>query len=201
MLMGRMHQPTRGHGRLEGFLARQRVAQAMRRIEPSLRGGGVLDIGCGSYPLFLLEAPFARKVGLDQLPPGASPPPPGIEIIRLPLGTEPLPFSDADFDCVVSLAFLEHLDTKALHFLLREARRVLKPKGRFVATTPHALADGPLRLLSRLGLVSREEINEHRQRFWRGDVRRLLTDAGFRPNSIAVGGFQAGLNIWMTAEP
>lgn len=185
---------------LEGFLARQRVAQALRRIEPSLYGGDVLDIGCGSYPLFLLKAPFARKVGLDQRPPTASPPP-GIEVLRLPLSTGVLPFSDASFDCVVSLAFLEHLDPEVVPVLLREVRRVLKPNGQFVATTPHALADGLLRLLSRIGLVSPEEINEHRSLFWRGGIRRLLADAGFREKSIVVGGFQGGLNIWMTAEP
>ncbi len=198
--MNRLPQPTRGHGRLEGFLARQRLAQALHRIRPSLHGGAVLDIGCGSHPLFLLQAPFARKVGLDQLPAGSRPPP-GIEVLRLPLGTEPLPFPDAAFDCVVSLAFLEHLDPEAVPMLLREVRRVLKPKGQFVATTPHALADWLLRLLSRIGLVSREEIDEHRSFFWRGGLRRLLVDAGFSEKSIAVGGFQGGLNIWMTAEP
>jgi SAM-dependent methyltransferase len=125
-----------------------------------------------------------------------------VEILRLPLGPEArLPFPDADFDCVVSLAFLEHLDPEALPSLLREARRVLKPGGQFVATTPHALADGLLRLMSRIGLVSREEIDEHRSRFWRGGIRRLLGQAGFRPESIVVGGFQGGLNLWMTAEP
>ena len=198
--MEHLSQPTRGHGKLEGFLARQRVAQALQRIRPSLDGGAVLDIGCGSHPLFLLQAPFARKVGLDQVSP-AGPLPPGIELLRLPLGTDPLPFPDAAFDCVVSLAFLEHLAPESVPLLLREVRRVLKPTGQFVGTTPHALADGLLRLLSRLGLVSREEIDEHRSIFGRRAIRRLLVDAGFRESSVAVGGFQGGLNIWMTAEP
>jgi SAM-dependent methyltransferase len=199
--MRRSPQPTRGYGRLEGFLARQRIAQTMHRIKPPLHKRSVLDIDCGSHPLFLLQAPFTRKMGLDQLTPAAAPSPPGIKVLRHPLGTEPLPFPDHDFDCVVSLAFLEHLDPEVVPFVLREVRRVLKPNGQFVATVPHALAYAPLFILSRIGLVSREEINEHRGRFWRGALRRLLISAGFREKNIIVGGFQGGLNIWMTAEP
>ena len=191
-------KPTRGEGRLEGFLARWRMRRALSVIQPS-PGGAVLDIGCGSHPLFLLEAPFGVKVGLEQFPPAVVPE--GIEILHHPLsGDARLPFSDAHFDCVVSLAFLEHLEPESLPSLLCEARRVLKPGGQFVATTPHAFADGVLRVLARVNLVSREEIEEHKSRFRRGRLRELFRGAGFAPEKIAISGFQLGMNILMTAE-
>ncbi|HKP96640.1 MAG TPA: hypothetical protein VJ385_12855, partial [Fibrobacteria bacterium] len=60
-------RPTRGTGRLEGFIARLRMDRALKAIRPSLHGTEILDVGCGSHPLFLMRAPFGRKVGVDQL--------------------------------------------------------------------------------------------------------------------------------------
>jgi len=57
---------TRGSGLLEGFLARQRSRQARTLIPPSSGNGRVLDIGCGSYPLFLVGSEFAEKFGLEM---------------------------------------------------------------------------------------------------------------------------------------
>src|SRR2546423_15607544 len=57
---------TRGHGLLEGFLARQRVRRANSLIPESARAGRVLDIGCGTYPLFLLSTAFHERYGLDR---------------------------------------------------------------------------------------------------------------------------------------
>jgi SAM-dependent methyltransferase len=180
------------------MLAHWRMRVALKAIPASLRNE-VLDVGCGSYPLFLIHSPFRRKVGLDQIP--ALSAPEGVEWVHCPLGKETaLPFPDGSFDCVTSLAFLEHLDPEALPGLLSEMHRVLKPSGRFVATTPHAFADGVLRFLSRVNLVSREEIDEHKIRFRHAQVRSLLRNAGFPKDKIAVRGFQLGMNILMVAD-
>jgi SAM-dependent methyltransferase len=192
-------RPTRGHGSLEGFIARRRMRAALSAIDPALHGSEILDIGCGSHPFFLLQAPFSRKVGIDQLDPSAAIP--GLELSRLSLARGArLPFPDASFSCVSSLAVLEHLDPEALPGLLAEIRRVLKPAGQLVLTTPHALADGILRVSARLGLVSREEIEEHQSLFVRGRIRDLLREAGFPASGIRVRGFLLGFNILAVAE-
>lgn len=198
-------RPTRGSGRLEGMLARLRMAAALKALKPSLRGGDVLDVGCGSYPLFLMQAPFARKVGVDRIEPAwpaeYGPKPAGLEILRLPLeGDVRLPFPDASFACVVSLAVLEHLEPAGLPFLVAEIHRVLQPSGQFLLTTPHVFADGILRLLARLGLVSKEEIDEHKSLFFRPHIAELLRRGGFTPGNIRVRGFLLGLNILAVAE-
>lgn len=194
--------PTRGHGLLEGFIARRRINAALRAIHPRLHGSEILDVGCGSHPFFLVAAPFTRKVGVDQVaPPSADRITPGLELSRLSLnGAVRLPFPDASFSCVSSLAVIEHLEPDGLPALMAEIRRVLKPSGQFVLTTPHALADGILRLLARLGLVSKEEIDEHKSLFRRGHIRDLLAQAGFPAGKTRVGGFLLGLNILAVAE-
>lgn len=198
-------RPTRGHGRLEGAIAHGRMAMVLRHLRPSLHDGEVLDIGCGSYPLFLISSPFRRKVGVDQVDPiwlsQGAPPPAGVEIRKLSLsGRISLPFPDESFGCVTSLACLEHLEPASLPSLAAEIRRVLKPSGQALLTTPHACADKPLRLLARIGMVSKEEIEEHKSLFLHRHIFDLLRGAGFAPEKIAIRGFQLGFNILALAE-
>jgi SAM-dependent methyltransferase len=191
-------RPTRGDGTFEGLLARWRIHIALQAICPHLQNGDVLDLGCGNHPLFLLKSKFRRKVGMDQVPLATVPI--GIEFLDLVVGEARLPFPDRSFDCVTALAFMEHLEPEALPFLLSEVRRVLKPSGQFIATTPHALADRLLRQLARLNLVSQEEINEHKTRFWKNMICGLLLDAGFKKKKISISGFQLGLNLLAVAQ-
>lgn len=194
-------RPTRGHGILEGFIARRRMNAALRAIPQRLHGAEILDVGCGSHPFFLLAAPFSRKVGVDQIEPAAGAAHPGLELSRLSLnGDVRLPFPDAGFACVSSLAVIEHLEPAGLPDLLAEIRRVLKPGGLLILTTPHAFADGILRFLARMGLVSKEEIDEHKSLFHHRHIRGLLAQAGFPAGKTRVSGFLMGLNILAVAE-
>jgi methionine biosynthesis protein MetW len=59
----------------------------------------------------------------------------GIPCTRVDLDTEPLPFADAAFDCVVSNSAIEHRFFHARHF--DECVRVLKPGGRLVVCLPN----------------------------------------------------------------
>jgi hypothetical protein len=46
---------TRGKGFFEPFLARLRAKKANRLITKDLRGGRILDIGCGTFPLIACQ--------------------------------------------------------------------------------------------------------------------------------------------------
>lgn len=191
---------TRGHGLLEPLLARLRARQAERRLPASLRGGRVLDIGCGSSPYFLSHTYFKEKYAIDQLPKAAAAAP-DILWHQLDLNAEPkIPFADGFFAAVTLLAVAEHLDPVALERLLTEAHRVLAPGGRLMLTTPAARADRLLRLLARLRLVSPEEIDEHKYAYTPGLLGWYFGRAGFAMERIAIGHFELGLNLWATAD-
>jgi SAM-dependent methyltransferase len=193
---------TRGSGLLEGFLARQRSRQARRLIAPYSSNGRVLDIGCGSYPLFLVGSEFAEKFGLDRVPVSL---PDELRSANLrlleydvQLGGE-LPFPVDHFDVVTMLAVFEHLEPSVLSRLLAEIRRVLKPGGIYVLTTPAHWTEWLLKLLGRLRLVSHEEIDEHQGAYRHSAIRSYLEGAGFASERIRTGYFEAGMNTWATA--
>lgn len=97
----------------------------------------VLDLGCGTGTLTIAIAkalPDAVVAGLDADPEAL-----GIAANKArQAGVGPglhrgfstdLPFSDAQFDCIVSSLFFHHLTREAKIATLREVRRVLAPKG------------------------------------------------------------------------
>jgi SAM-dependent methyltransferase len=193
---------TRGHGLLEGFLARRRIRQAHRLIPAGQHQGRVLDIGCGSFPLFLISTNFAEKYGLDRVAVSVSN---DVEAQKVTLidhdlatGRE-LPFSSDFFDLVTMLAVFEHVEPHLIGNLLTEVRRVLRPGGVYVMTTPAQWTDGLLKLLAGLGMVSHEELDEHKRSYRRPDIRSILMNAGFGRDHVRVGFFEAGMNIWATA--
>ncbi|MEO7973086.1 MAG: methyltransferase domain-containing protein, partial [Thermoanaerobaculia bacterium] len=161
--------------------------------------GRVLDVGCGSTPYFLTHTYFVSKYAIDQLPPATS----SAEIVwhqlDLNRGTQ-FEFSEGFFSVVTMLAVAEHLDPKALEQLLRECHRVLAPGGRLVITTPAARADGLLHLLARIGLVSREEIDEHKFAYTPGLLGWYFGRAGFEMERLRFGSFECGMNLWATAD-
>lgn len=96
--------------------------------------GRVLEIGTGSgYGVEVLAPRAARFVTIDKHIP---------EGLRLPAGAEflrakvpPLPFADGSFDCAVSFQVIEHI--RRDRAFVSEVRRVLRPGGRFILTTPN----------------------------------------------------------------
>jgi SAM-dependent methyltransferase len=196
----RQRSVTRGHGLLEGFLAGRRVHQAHKLIPDGARSGRILDIGCGSYPTFLLNSGFAERYGLDRVAPSDLHEP-GLTILNRDVADAAgLPFENAFFDVVTMLAVFEHLERDVLTRLLREIHRVLRPGGVYVMTTPAHWTDPILNTMARLGLVSREEVEEHEQTYSHDQTVSMMTDAGFDAAAVRYGTFEVGMNLWLRAE-
>jgi SAM-dependent methyltransferase len=196
-----VHQ-TRGNGLLEPTLARWRAPRANELIPAHLRAGRILDIGCGSYPYFLAHTAFQEKFAVEQLPlPGQVTAQLMIEFFNLNLNEKPnLPFEADFFSVVTLLAVVEHLNPNSMALLLRDIFRVLQPGGRVILTTPAAWADSFLRWMARLGLVSKEEINEHAYVYTLPLIGWYFGQAGFDMTKIGFGYFEFGMNMWATAE-
>jgi len=163
----------------------------------------ILDIGCGSFPLFLEKAPFREKFGIDQLVSDAQKDEwsqRSVTLIQRDLDSEPvLPFSDDHFDVVTMLAVFEHIQESRLVPTVSEIHRVLRPGGVYVLTTPARWSGPILFILSRLGLVSHSEIQEHKKTHTRRSIAKILFQAGFSHKSITTGSFEAGMNLWAKA--
>ena len=189
---------TRGHGLLESFLAKLRAQVADRLIPNELRKGRILDIGCGSYPYFLSHTYFKDKFAIDQLkkPQSVS----EINWFNLNINKEPyLPFEDEYFSAITMLAVVEHLSPTSLDILFTDVHRTLKPGGKLIITTPAAWSDGLLKVMAKLRLVSKEEIDEHEFVYTLPLLGWYFGRAGFEMEKVEFGYFELVLNLWATA--
>lgn len=197
---------VRGYGPLDRIVALQRYRLAERKLKSLERHGRILDIGSGSYPLFLAERVnfFQEKFGIEK---NMSPEVAreaeklGIKVVGHDLEVETrLPFDDEYFDSVSMLAVLEHLDAGRVVDILSDVKRVLAPGGRFLLTTPAPWTDRILRFMAGIGLISSTEIDEHKGFYNVGAITECLVKAGFDPGKIHVGHFEIFVNNWACAD-
>lgn len=190
-------------GLLEGFLSRQRGKMADRLIPADSRQGRLLDVGCGEHHRFLKSTQFAHKYGLDRLAARHQPEPGPDAVTRLDCDIEMVdrfPFDDGYFDIVTMLAVFEHIDPGRLVHLMAEIKRVLKPGGLCVLTTPAAWTDAVLRTLAALRLVDPAMIDEHKDAYSHAKIAAILERAGFARDRMRFGYFEMFMNVWATAR-
>jgi ubiquinone/menaquinone biosynthesis C-methylase UbiE len=188
---------TRGEGLLEGLLARKRAVKANELLK-QVEKGIILDIGCGSYPYFLLSAPFDIKHGIDYSLTTTK-----IKNLKLEkrnVAGKPLSFKDNHFDAITMLAVFEHIEHDKLKDVLREIRRVLKKNGVFIITTPAPWSDKLLHQMAKIGLISSEEIHEHKHNLSHKKIKDYLVETGFLKDKIKNGYFEGFMNMWFRAE-
>jgi 2-polyprenyl-3-methyl-5-hydroxy-6-metoxy-1,4-benzoquinol methylase len=115
-----------------------RYRSLYRRLQPHLPQGRVLDIGV--YPGLFTGT--LRRLGVDidgvdlrpdQLPAEIAR---EVKMLGANVETDPLPCGPDSYDAVLLLAVIEHLRLNPLA-VLREIRRVLKPRGRLLLQTPN----------------------------------------------------------------
>jgi len=157
----------------------ERRAFLLANVRP---GDTVLDLGCGAGEFSVaLAAAGAQPIGVDvaaeALRRGAARAP-DLDL-RLWSGGEPLPLGDGSVDAVWAGEVIEHVADVAPW--LSEVRRVLRPRGTLLLTTPH---HGPL-TLARLALSPRrfdahfEPRSDHLRFFSPRTLDTLLHDLGF----------------------
>ena len=185
---------TRGHGLLESFLSKKRAQKANSLIIDSKRDGKILDIGCGSYPYFLLNTNFKEKYGIDPSLKVSNLK--NIELSKLDFPKSQLPFKDNFFDNITMLAVFEHIERVKLNLVLAEIKRVLKKDGIIVITTPAPWADKILHNMARIGLISSEEIHDHKTHYDMKEIIDLFRQAGYKNENIRSGYFELFMNMW-----
>jgi len=155
------------------FLARRRIVLTM--AESFLPVGGrprILDVGCGTGSTLKELEKLGPAVGADISPDAiAYCRHRGCRDVRLVKESE-LPFAEGEFDFVLSLDVLEHIedDEKAV----REYRRVLKEGGMLLITVP----------AYRWLWSTHDDINRHKRRYTRRSFKNLLNGAGCPPRRL-----------------
>jgi SAM-dependent methyltransferase len=199
-----MKQPhiMKEYGPLDLWLAKKRYRAAQKLIAPVTDRRRILDIGCGSYPLFLIATDFAEKYGLDKnIEPGVADEmkKQGIVLVNHYIEKEEkLPFKENFFDVVSMLAVFEHIDPKQLVRIHKEINRVLKPGGIYIMTTPAFWTEGLLKFLAKLRLIS-SSIKEHKGSYNWLTVSSILQAADFPKDNLRFGYFELFMNMWVTA--
>jgi SAM-dependent methyltransferase len=178
---------------IDRFIARMRF----RAAYPHIRAGSrVCDLGCGLEAAFLDYAGdrISHGVGVDD------------QVQDSVQGRwqrvhadirEDLPLTSGQFDQVVMLAVLEHLEKPEP--VLSEAYRILAPGGSLILTWPSAMVDPILNVLHRFHLISDEmESDEHQKRLPVEVLEYMLRRIGFR--EFVHKRFEFGLNNLMVAS-
>lgn len=191
-------QVTRGDGLLEAYLSKKRSQKANSLIKKKLRTGRILDIGCGSYPYFLLNTNFKEKFGID--PSLSKVEIDNLELKKTNISKERIRFENDFFDVVTLLAVFEHIDDNKLSFVLKEIFRVLKRDGQLIITTPSPWSDKLLHNMAKVGLISSEEIHEHKTHHPKKVIENMLITSGFEKKGVKSGYFEAGFNMWFVAQ-
>lgn len=150
------------------FVARSRIVLDL--IHQRLRipaGAAVLDIGCGTGAILQALSQRYNAIGLDQSPLA-------IQLCHqqgiknaLLGGFDVLPDPNQRFDLIALLDVIEHLDDDL--GLLKACRERLSPRGSVIVTVP-----------AWPSLWSKhDDLNHHRRRYRRQQLRDVLQCAGF----------------------
>lgn len=193
--------PTRGYGLLESYLAKRRADFAEASMPKECREGSILDLACGSPPAFLLRTKFFQKYGIDLRFIEKSLLPGNITCYQQDLSKRSvLPLQDSSIHVVTLLAGAEHLQEDALLSVFEEMNRVLTVGGFFIITTPTPRAEPILSIFSKVGLVSREEIMDHKQLYSAEYLGSLLVRCGFPASHTSYKTFECGMNLRLVSR-
>jgi SAM-dependent methyltransferase len=155
----------------------RRHEAAYLHLRPLVRGARVLEVGCGEgYGAALLARTSTRVLGVDYdraTVAHAAATYPQARFVRANLAALPVP--SAAVDAVAALQVIEHVWNHPE--FLTECRRVLRPGGCLVVTTPNRLTFSP-------GLD--EPVNPfHTTEFTAAELTGLLTGCGFAVDAVA----------------
>jgi SAM-dependent methyltransferase len=112
------------------WLAKRQVGNAIALAAETYAHGLLIDIGCGAKPYRATFAMYVDgHVGVDH--PDS---PHALTSVDVLATADSIPLADSGFDTALMSELLEHLENPAAALL--EARRLLKPGGYLIVTTP-----------------------------------------------------------------
>lgn len=102
------------------------------------------------------------------------------------------PMENKQFDTVVALAVIEHIEVDDVYDAFAEFRAKLKPEGVVFLTTPTPLAKPLLELMASMNLLEKHNIEEHKHYWTKNEIFQLAARNGFVVKKYKK--FQLGFN-------
>ena len=176
-----------------------RFLRFKRIIDQVPNGSKILDLGCGYQAELLINLTNKIKHGVggdiyvkEKIKHQK------ITLVQVNVNQK-LPFKEDSFDVVTSLALIEHITKPSVH--LKEIYRVLKPGGKLLLTTPDKKSKWLLETAAfKLGIISKDEIADHKRYYDSSSLLEALLRAGFSRNKIDIKTFLFGFNIFVKTE-
>ena len=139
----------------------------LRILETEGASGDLVDVGCGRGDLFRELPPGIRSyTGVDLVRYDGFPDSPAAKFRKSDLN-QGLPLEDGVADIAVSIETIEHLENPRA--LFRELRRVLRPGGLLMVTTPNQLS-----VLSKLCFVLKDSFAHFQAVHYPAHITALL---------------------------
>jgi 2-polyprenyl-3-methyl-5-hydroxy-6-metoxy-1,4-benzoquinol methylase len=155
------------------FVARREIVLSViaRLVAPGAR---LLDVGCGTGYFLERAQDLYEAAGVD-------PSPIAVEMctrrhlqsVVLGSATDLSAFDGERFDLITLLDVIEHVDDDVL--ALRTASSKLERGGRLLVTVP----------AFQLLWTSHDDVNQHRRRYTRGQLRKAMKSAGLRVEQLS----------------
>jgi len=180
---------------IDKYLQQQRINNTfniLKQYNISLNEKIVVDLGCGNNRFLESVSNVIRNgYGVDKYEYTSNEYHSNIKRIvnNFDSGDVEL-FKENSIDIVFMLASLEHLHNP--NDIVKEIHRILRPGGVFIFTTPSPHTHGLLTVLSSLGIISKQEINDHKQYFTFTGLRNIIEYSGFSEYEIK--SFQLTMN-------
>ena len=180
----------------------KRVLAVVERHVPPAPDLSVLDLGAGQGAMSqrLLEAGY-RVSACDMFPEMFLCP--GVECRQSDIH-QPLPYDDDQFDMVLAVEVVEHLESQL--GLFEEVARILKPGGAFIFTTPNIaslksrasfLLTGYFYSHGPLDPEVNDPVSQHIAAFTPNRYRFLLARAGLEMTALEADRYQKS-SLWLS---
>lgn len=178
---------------IQKFWHRVKFEEVAKRIPPHAR---VLDMGCGPGSFLSILGhmyPKVTAVGVDIAGPqidfahsrvSSLFADERIKFDRIEENSGKISYPDASFDVITCIEVIEHIHPYFVSKLLSEARRLLKPDGKLIITTPNYRSFWPFieMILERISKVKYHD--QHINKFTPNSFIKTLESSGFEMNEV-----------------
>ena len=168
-------------GDLNGLLSNFLIKQRQNTVKPYLdKKKNILDLGCGVFSWGNLLQPATSYTGVDIEPDIISfnkEHYPEYFFYQKNLDQEELSLPLGNFDLVIMLAILEHLENPAK--VLREVKETLQDDGIIILSTPHPRGESVLEIGSKVKIFSQDK-HQHQPLFDRKKIQDIAEQADLK---------------------